>query len=314
MFSLAFGVMAQNDNLVVTITEIDDQNFPEVTVSVAVWNQGGVVDDLTRDEVSQFEDGVAFDPTRITTVEPTNIEDLRLVLALDLSIPNTADFAATKAGAAALIDAIGPRDKVALLTFDNDVDLAYGDFTNNTTELRAIIDDLTPQGDKTALHKALAEATTVTDKLTGEHKAIIVITDSRDNAASLAAAQALERVQQGNVPLFIIGFSDKIRPEVLKAGVAATGGEFFVLSRSAQIQTTLEEIEIRLRQGYNITFQSTLKADDDHHELSIVVDHQTGIGQTTGQFQAISREMPIALPDLPPGQPLVGTVVLTPSD
>ena len=315
----AIGVVAQSDDTVVTLIDIDSQNFPEVIVPLAISDANGPVVGLTIDDFQIEEDGLA-QPAAIVDVESARLDGLRLVLAIDLSVPNN-DLNAIKAGVSELISSIGPKDKLAIITFDNEVNQAYNltedptaDFTNNQTALGAVIENLKPQGDRTALHRAIAEATEMLEALPdGRQKGIMAITDSRDNTGVLAAEAAIGGVLQAKLPLYVIGFGEKVQEaSSFKDQVNSTRGNYVTLANSAQILTTIRETEDLLRAGYKLTFRSGLKAGNVERQVAVVVNHPSGVGRGVGQFKAIPGQIRVALPDITPEQSVSGIVELTP--
>jgi hypothetical protein len=91
IFVLAIGLVpravAQNDELVVTATQVYSQDFPQVTAYVTVSDENGLpLVGLTEANFSILEDGNPV-PTASIAVESDTSQDLGLVLALDLSTP-----------------------------------------------------------------------------------------------------------------------------------------------------------------------------------------------------------------------------------
>ncbi len=311
VFSLAWvaGAIAQGEGAAVTITGIESQAFPQVTVSVAVADENGPLTGLTAADFQIFEDGREVPATNIAVVEAT-LQDLRLVLALDTSMPGN-DLAKVQAAAKTWLSSMGPRDRVAVISFADDVSLGH-DFTNNTAELQTVIDNLTAGGNRTALHQALVEATTMIGQPSAGRQAVVVVTDSRDNTGILSVDEIIGQAQEARVPLYIVGFGDKVRTDSLKDKVKLTGGQYFTLPNADQVQTTLQEIEQQLRQGYQITFPSGLKADNVEHKLTIAISHQGNQGQAEDRFVAVPGQVVVILPNLAEGQTVGGLVNLTP--
>ncbi len=306
---LMTGAVAQSEGLIVTITGVESQAFPQVNVSVAVSDENGPLDGLTAGEIRIFEDGVEV-PAAAITVEPDTRQNLALVLALDVSMPDN-DLAEVKAAAKTLVGSMGPRDKVAVIAFADKVNVVH-DFTNNTQELQAVIDGLTAGGSLTALHEALIKATTMVEQLPKGRKGVVVVTDSRDNTGALTADEAISRAQESRTPLYVAGFGKKVRSDPLKDKISLTGGQYFSLPDVEPVQTTLQEVEAQLRRGYNITFLSDLEADNAEHDLSVTVTHQGSEGQAEGRFVAVPGEVIVSLPNLAEGQVVAGVVNLTP--
>jgi len=309
LFGLATGVTAQTDDLIVTITEIDSQAFPQVVVSVAVSDDDGPVDDLTGANFQIFEDEVDVS-TASFTLEPDVSQDMRLVLALDVSISGN-DPAEIKSATIALLDSLGLRDRVAMMTFGDEVELVH-DFTNNHEELKAVIDGLNVGGSFTALHDVIIEALALADQAPTGRRAVIVITDSRDNVGSPSVDETVAEIRATQIPLSIIGFGNKVGSDQLRSALRPSGGRYVVLANSGQVQESLLQTLEQLRRGYQITFLSDSQADETEHNLSVAVSDQNAEVQADGRFVAIRNPIVLDLPNLSDGQTVGGRIDLTP--
>ncbi|MBI1881543.1 MAG: VWA domain-containing protein [Chloroflexi bacterium] len=310
VLALVTGAVAQTGSPFVTITGVDDQAFPQVVAYVAVSGaDGSPLTDPTQAAFSVFEDEAEVSAAAIS-VQKQALRDLHLVLALDTSVPVDA-LANFKTAAKALLETMEPWDKIALVTFGDEAKVTH-DFTNNKAELQATIEALTIQGDKTALNEAISDAVQLGAELSAGRNAVIILTDSKDNTGAVATTdQIANEAQTARLPLYPVGFGSKIQPEVLRDLAGRTGGQAFILSGSNEAQATLLKIAELLRQGYRVTFQSALKADNAEHGLSIRVTYQGGEGQAETRFSAVPGTVSVTLPNLTNGQMAEGVVNLT---
>lgn len=307
---LATIAAAQSDETVVAITEVQSQDYPRVSLFLTVTGSDGPVENLQADDFEIFEDN-ATTPLAPVAAEGVSLEGLRLVVALDTSMPD-ADLDVVKNAATELVSTLSPKDKAAIITFGSQASLAH-DFTNNTNELQAVIEAITPQGNQTALHEAMIEASNLLADVSEGYRAALFITDSRDNTGKQSVTQAVSRAQAGRLPLYVAGFGDKVQgTHPLKDEVALTGGQYFTMPAAEELPSTVEAIETRLRQGYQVTFESAFTADNTEHDVTIVVNHPDGEGQAEGVFVAIANPIEVILPDISEGNMLAGNVTLNP--
>jgi VWFA-related protein len=306
--ALVAGAGAQNGGPAIAITRVDSQGFPKVTAYVTVSGEDGWTPlGLTKADFSILEDGVAV-PAASIAVESDTSQGLYLVLALDLSM-NAAPLAEVKEATLAFIDTLGSADKIAVIAFYDEVSVVQ-DFTNNKEVLRAAINALTAKGNYTALNEAAFEAVNMAGALPTGRKAVVMLTNSRDNISTISTDKIIDEARSANTPIYIIGF-DKARPDVLEAITTATGGRSFVLSKTIQIQDSFQAIGGLLEQGnYAVTFKSGLKADNAEHNLVISVTQQGKQVQATGRFVAVTSQVTVSLPDLAEGQTVRGIVNL----
>ena len=313
MFSLLLplmaGVNAQTGPLMVTITGVESDAFPRVTIVTAVSDQNGPVDALAGSDFKIFEAGTEVAASTVA-VEATSLPELRLVLALDVSVPNADDLAAVKAAAKIFVQALGPGDRVALVSFADQVYLEH-DFTNNQTELQAVIDDLRPDISYTASHAALTEAVALLGEQTTGRKAAIMITDSRNNTGPTPIDATIQQAQAGAIPLYVVGFGNKIQGDPLQDEVGSTGGQYVPLAGADQVQGALLELEPLMRQGYRITFESKLQADDTEQDVAVEVTHAGQTAQALAGFTAKSGQVTVMVRGLPAVNIVTDTVQLT---
>lgn len=304
---LAAGAAAQDGEAVVAITKVESQAFPQVTVFVAISDENGPQDGLTAADFRVSEDGVEVLATLITAEKDTS-QELRLVLALDLSM-NTASLSTLKEASKAFIDTLEPRDRVAVLAFYDEVRVIQ-DFTNNKKVLKATIEALTPEGNLTAFNEAALEAVTTVGALPTGRKAVLMLTNSADNASTHSADEVIDKARSVKTPIYTIGF-DRIEPDILEAIATSTGGQPFILPNLDEIQNSFQTIGELLRQGgYKVTFQSGLKSDDAEHDLVIGVTYPGKEGQAKERFLARPGQVTVSLPDLAEGQTVGGVMDL----
>ena len=295
-------------DLVVTITEVDSGAFPQVTAHVrAADADGWPLDNLAVADLAAFEDGVQI-PAASMSVERDDSQEIGLVLALDVSVPPEV-WAQIQEAARSFVGTLGPRDSAAIVSFYDQVQVAQ-EFTTSKWELEAAIDGLEAGGDYTALNEAAFQAATMAGTLPPGRRAVVIVTDSPNNTGTRSTADAVNQALAAGVPLYVIGLEPKVQPGVLTDMAKLTGGQPFVLSCPNEVSGTLQAITGLLRPGYRVTFQSSLKADNGSHDLTIDVTHAGGQGQATGRFVAVPGEVTVALVDLADGQTVRGTVQL----
>lgn len=303
---LAVGAMAQGDDLDVKVTRVESEAFPQVTAYVTVLDGSGLpVVGLTEADIQIFE-GVALVPGASVTVESDTSEALCLVLALDLSTPEESMARVREAMTSFIETQVELQDRVALLAFDREIHVAQ-DFTNDKRALIAPLEGLAAEHDYTSLNEVIFEGTTMVSGFSTCRKAMVVVVDIDDNTETRSANEAVSRAREVGVPVHVIAFGPKIKrveqEEALHEVARLTGGRSFVLSQVDKVPDRLHTVGILLRQGYKVTFQSGLRADDAEHELSIEVRHQEGVGRGEGRFESVSS--PVTVISLTDSEPVL---------
>ncbi|HDQ73833.1 MAG TPA: VWA domain-containing protein [Chloroflexi bacterium] len=300
----------QDEPLNVAITRIEHRHFPLVTVDVTVTGpDGSPVEQLGSDNFRIFEDGEedgeANEPVTSASlvVEQNDAQSLNAILALDVHTSNER-LAQIQTAMGIFIKGIGEQDKVALLTFYDEVQVIQR-FTGNQEILQTSLDSLTAQGTRSALDKAISEALALADEHGASRTAIILVTDGGSETVALDQAQA------SNVPVYVVRIGDQITSESLSDLARQTGGQFYAAQNTHEIADALQTIVWLLRQGYQVRYWSDIEPDGRTHALTVrVVTHQ-GVGETQGYIEAQLNKVDVSLVGIVDGQPVIGTFHLS---
>ena len=309
VLGLASGAVAQGGGLSVAVNQIDSQSFPRVTTFISVLDESGLpVTGLNEADFKVTEDGRA--PIRVVEVIGNNALSISLVVAVDLSVPDE-DLVSVQQAVQSLLNALAPEDRVALLSFANDVQHIQG-FAGRADASRAV-DGLVSGGDYTALNEVVIEAVALAGQSPTTRKAVIVVTDSTDNVQRTTTAATLDAVAgaSDNVPIYIVGYGPKmLRPEAkdLDTLATATGGQFSSLATPRELVLPLKAIGVLLHQGYRIIFDSGLTADDGMHTFAVDVAAPDGSGRAEARFVAVPGDVEVGVAGLTDGETVGGTV------
>lgn len=233
---------------------------------------------LNADDLTVAENG---DPREIIGVKTVDAP-FNLVLLLDVSgsIENYVNF--IRKAARNFVDTVGPRDRVAIITFNEDVHVLSA-FSTDKNALSESLDTF-DAGGATALYDALGYTITETLRpLKGERTAIVVLTDGDDNRSFLSFNVLTGAIQESGaliyplyVPSSLIAASDgdidadidpmrtrfmtlTSRSEGEGAKLAEiSGGIYYPIMRLTQIQAAYDDIVKQLRTSYAVTFRSKL--------------------------------------------------------
>ncbi|HVF58095.1 MAG TPA: VWA domain-containing protein [Pyrinomonadaceae bacterium] len=169
-----------------------ETNLVRLNVGVAD-RKGYAVTNLSPADFVVYEDGVR---QNITSFEPS-LAPFSLVLLLDVS-GSTLNFRTTlRQTALRFIDALGPEDRVAVVSF-NDKVKTLTDFTADRRKIAFAIAEMTDGRGNTDFYKALRHALSQLDKEGQRRKAIVVLTDGvdtnlrREDGAATAGASTNE--------------------------------------------------------------------------------------------------------------------------
>ena len=159
---------------------VETVNTNLVILNVGVADRkGGAVTDLSRGDFNVYEDGVK---QSILNFEPA-ASPFSLVLLLDMS-GSTLNFRnSLQLSALRFIDALGPEDRVEVVSFNDRVQTLQR-FTTDRKKIAFAITDLAKGKGQTYLYKALDYSLQQLAKEGKRRKAIVVLTDGLDTEMS----------------------------------------------------------------------------------------------------------------------------------
>jgi Ca-activated chloride channel family protein len=162
-------------------------------------------------------------------------------------------------------------DEAAVFTFDTRLE-EVTPFTPGLRRLPETLSAVTPFG-ATSLHDAVAQTAERTATREGLRRAVVVLTDGRDNASRLTPGEVSGIASSIDVPVYIIGIvpaidnpSADISTTTFERSALTgplsdlalwTGGRAFVASTIAERSQTARQIVDELRHQYLIAFESS---------------------------------------------------------
>jgi VWFA-related protein len=234
------------------------------------------VGDLQAKDFEVIQNGESRD---VMSVRPVTAP-FNLVLLLDVSgsVDNYVNF--IRKAARQFVETMGPRDRISIITFNDDVHIVSR-FTTNKSELSSSLDSF-DAGGGTAYYDALAYVLSDTLRpLRGDRTAVVVLTDGDDNRSFLSFDALKGTIQESGAliyPLYVpssliaasqanpdksvdwlrqkyMGLTAKAEGEGEKLA-HASGGVYYPITQLAQIQTAYDDIAKQLRTAYSVTFRS----------------------------------------------------------
>ncbi len=204
-----------------------------------------------------------------------------LVLLLDVSgsVDNYVDF--IRKTARNFVNTVSPKDKVAIIIFNEDVK-TLSTFTTNKGKLSESLDTF-DAGGGTAYYDALAYTLAETLRpLKGDRTAVVVLSDGDDNRSFLPFDSLLDSLRESGAliyPLYVpsalvassagndatasvdplrtryIGLTTKAESEGEKLA-RVSGGVYYPITQLSDLQKAYDDIVLQLRTAYSVTFRS----------------------------------------------------------
>lgn len=265
VFSSASTVLAQSDAQV-RITQVDNSQFPNVTVYVSVTNSAGEPVGVDPATIQISENGQVMQITDARGGGQANervAEPLTTMLVIDISgsMDKNNKLTAAKDAAKAYVNQMRAVDQAGLMTFDTQTYYVQP-VTTDTAALTSAIDGLKTGGD-TSMFDALVEAEKNLNAISGR-KAIIVLADGLDNHSQNTVDTVIEQIGPSGLTISTIGFGDASTAEqsgldegALKSLAERSGGLYNFAAVSESLIELYQQFGRTLQSEYAITYVSS---------------------------------------------------------
>lgn len=279
-----------------------------VNLNVSVTNRAGVaLANLKKEDFDIAENG---DAQKIEFFQSTNAP-FNLVLALDLSGSIKDKLDVIKSAALKFIDVVGPQDKVAVVTFTDEIRVV-SQLTGDRDELRRRIKLIDKSQGGTAFYEALWFALVDTLRGTrGQRNAIVVMTDGVDSSldryspmdSRVSFNQLAHRLEEADVIVFPI-YLDTEYEEVFERGnssseayaiardqleriSAVSGGQLFKAEKASDLAGVYKQVAAALRTVYSVGYYPTnAERDGTFRRVRIVVNRPDAAVRTRRGYYA----------------------------
>ncbi|HYX23481.1 MAG TPA: VWA domain-containing protein [Thermoanaerobaculia bacterium] len=217
--------------------------------------------------------GVTEDGARQQIVRCDRVTDLPIHAAVAIDVSASMQASLPKAQEAALRfleGTIKPRDRAALITFNDHPNLAVK-FTRDLTDLAGGLAGLKAERG-TALYDSLVYSFYTFNGLKGR-RALLLLSDGRDEGSRFTWEEALEFARRAGVTVYTIGLGDDVEKKKLSRLSEETGGRAFFPRTSGELPAIYATIEEELRSQYLIAYQSaTARKDPGFRSVDLKVN------------------------------------------
>ncbi len=255
----------------VRITQVDNSNFPNVTVYVSATNAAGEPVGIDPSTVQIYEDGQLMQLVDVKgggDVASAEAVPVTTMLVMDISgsMEKNDKITGAKEAAKSYVSQMRPGDQAGLIAYDTNV-YTVQPITADTAALTAAIDGL-QTGSDTAMYDALMQAVTALEGVSGR-KAILVLTDGMDNQSSNTVETVTAGIGTSGLTISAIGFGDVAASG--QAGLDEAGlkslseraGGVYAYASSADVLKGLFQQQSRVLQSeYQLTYVSPFTLRD----------------------------------------------------
>jgi len=264
-----------------------------VVYATVTDSSGHIVTDLTRDRFEVYDGGKA----QTITTFANDVQPITVVMMLDRSVSMLHNFSLVEEAAGTFVDRLGSSDKARIGSFSNRIEVDPRDFSSDKEELRHILKTELQDPGPTPLWNAMGVGMTALLHQTGR-RVILVFTDGMDRpmngrSNNLSLKDVSRRADEEDVMVYGIGLvgdpfagyggqfsrgglgprpqGQPDRPDPgLEKLAAASGGGYFELTRTADLEGTFARVADELHHQYLLGF-TPAKVDGKSHPLEVRV-------------------------------------------
>ncbi len=263
----------------VTATALAQQQpmFRSGTRTVPVYatvtdRDGRLVPELRQDDFEIYDNG----KKQAITIFNDEIVPFSAVLALDTSASMTMNIEFVQDAAAQFVIRMLPADSAAVGFFNSKVRFSPGLSSDRDGLVRYIRTEM-QYGNETRLWDAVDAALDHLTEATGR-RVVVALTDGEDWGSSKGNGEVLDRAQREDVMVYAIGiestFHNGERWTTTRPGgsfrkiATETGGGFFELKKTADLNTTFSRVVQELHSQYLLGF-APATLDGKEHKLEV---------------------------------------------
>jgi Ca-activated chloride channel family protein len=229
--------------------------------TTVVDRRGRPVAGLKREDFQVAEEGT---PQKIRRFDVVKDQPIYAGILLDTSASMSERLDEAVRGALGFFEkVITPKDRASVITFSGKPSLAVR-FTNNREVLAGGLANLTAEG-TTALYDSIIYALYTFGGIKGK-RAIVLLTDGMDEGSRYKFTDALDYARRAGVTIYTVGIhlepnETDVRAKLQRLALE-TGGRFFFIERTAELQKVYSAIEEDLRTQYLLAYESTQQGGD----------------------------------------------------
>ena len=242
--SISEPVFCPREQASVYVSVLDDQNFPIRNLPSGHFT----IEELPGGSIT-IADFKFFPETAIS---------VSLLMDYSFSILRDGNVQDMEAAAIAFVDKMNGDDQAEVIKYGTEVQQMI-EFTSDKNALKEAIETLPEFERTTAFYDAIVLAIENIKVSTNDRKAIIAMTDGKDNASVVDDhLDVIALAQQNNIPIYTVGLGET-DPQILQELADETGGVYFqTLDPGKLIQIYEQLADLLFENQYKLTFQSSI--------------------------------------------------------
>lgn len=277
LLSLIVSLNIFSQNLQLRIIKTDTEKFPVITTAIQVYDaEDEPITGLKPENFVTSLSGNSGSNLQVITHKESG-QGLEIVLCLDISLSMTGKpLQSIKNSANEFIDKLRNVDKLAILTFSDDVEIV-ADFSSNKDFLKNKINEITAKGNRTELfygsYKGIEHLKNTQSKA---GKMLMLISDGHDESKTrtYSVNDVINVAKENSIPVFSIGYTtiDKAYLQNLEKISAETNGKYYFSPSDSQLEQTFNKLYNQLLNIYLVSYKVLdMPGDGNTHNQTVTV-------------------------------------------
>lgn len=291
----------------------DSSNLPALTLSVTLPAEL-LGSSLSEPTFRVAENGVEAEVISAESATEAAREPVDVVLVLDTSgSMKGAPLSDALTAARAFVDAMGPEDRTAVVTFAFEPTVRSG-FTGDQAQLLSALEGIQATGE-TAVHDALVRAAGLAVKNAGRQTAIVLLSDGGDTVSVTSFQSALGALKSSGASVYAVTLRSKEwDPRALSSLASQTGGRAVAVDDSTRLLSIYEALSEEIRTQYLVTYRSLgPNTKDLEVHVTASLEGETAVGDLVAPnpLYAASATGPVLRPVSPSMLMRIAAITLT---
>jgi Ca-activated chloride channel family protein len=255
------AALAQDPAPAVRITQVDNSQFPTVTVYVSVTNAAGEPVPVDPGTLQIYENGQLMQASDVSG--QGDIGPLTTLFVIDTSgsMEKSGKMQGARDAANAYIEQMRAGDQAGLVSFDTQVTVVQPPTTDKAA-LKQAVDSLQPVGN-TAMFDALVQGVDTLKDVAGR-KAIILLSDGLDNRSLSTVDDVINAIGPAGLSISTIGLGDPGQPgtnwgldeSALKSLAERAGGVYGFATAPAELLALYQQRGRALQNEFSLSYVS----------------------------------------------------------
>ena len=294
--ALAFCQDAKNERLTVRIDQIVSREFPDITVYASVENQAG-------DAVQALSPGLfrfRIDAEEVSgkwTITPFSLREEPIDYSVLFSAGGVMEgepLEFQKTSLLRFIDTLKDEDTLSVYTIGEEAVTLFEE------QKKGAIDTVSVSGVSASpgqprLYDSLISVLRKATRRAVRRKALIVISDGRDQGSRFTKEQLGTVLTEAEIPVYAIGMRILTTQSlsVLNEIADSSGGAYIYARNTKDIPDSLKKIYNKITRSYVISMEvKSLPADNLPHSLELTVTDGDATGKGSKTFIAVKNPLP----------------------